>query len=146
VTRALDRWSAWATVASLDLPLCGRRSSEKLSAEADNPKSEPGERLRPYLRRQLQADLSSVTQLLASLCRVDPQRTAVVALGLSAARLLPCLQEGDWPPAVVLAPAPEDRLLQSSVRSFELPEDSELDRWLDEVGSYLRAELGLDRG
>jgi hypothetical protein len=146
VTRAFQRWSAWATVATLDLPLCGRRYSEKLSAAADDPGSATGRRVQPDLARQLAEDLGRLVHLLGALCRVEPERTAVVALGLSVARLLPCLEEGDWPPVAVLAPPPEVRAYSGSARTLQLPEGSELDAWLDEVGGYLQTELGLETG
>jgi hypothetical protein len=146
VTRAFDGWSNWATIASLDLPLCGRRRSEKLSAAADDPGDEAGRRLQPYLARQLQEDLGLLVQLLGSVCRIEPDRIAVVAVGSSVARALPCVEDGNWPPVVVLAPPAPGISLGPSVRSLPLPEAFELDAWLEEVGSYLRTALGLEEG
>lgn len=50
-------WSAWCVLASIDLPLCGARRSEKLSQAVFDAASPLAARLRGDLESQLASDL-----------------------------------------------------------------------------------------
>jgi hypothetical protein len=84
---ALGAWSSFATVAALDLPLCGARKSDKLSADAFRPGAALAERLRPELELQLGSDLARLLDWLTSDAGGETA-AAWLALGL-AARLEP---------------------------------------------------------
>jgi hypothetical protein len=98
------------------------------------------------LQQQLQEDLFGVLLVLREFQRVDRDRTALVALGRSAGWALPCVGDGGWPPVAVVAPAPEGAALPEQTHAVDLPEDVEVEPWLDEVGTYLKGALGSDGG
>jgi hypothetical protein len=135
---ALERFGAWATTATIDLSLCGRRRSDKLSPVGLDCRSPVGAMLAPELASQLRRDLSGVMGLLAAQCGVDPERTAIVALGLGASLLAPTLEESPWR-RVVLAP-PVPCASQPRIRAMALPGEEELERWLDDLAAELRSE------
>jgi hypothetical protein len=82
VDACLAAWSRWAVVASIDLPLCGARSSEKLSKLAFDPASKLSAQLAGDIRRQLASDLDAVRAWLAEHAPVDRERVAVAGFGL----------------------------------------------------------------
>jgi hypothetical protein len=141
VGAALERWGSWVTVASPDLPLCAKRRSEKLSPIVVDREHPLYSRLQIDLTRQLEQDLLTLAGLLAAFRDVHREKTAVVALGMSASLLLPSLEQGGWPLAAAIAPPPEGTELPSRVRAFSMPTQAETDGWLAEVGTYLRTAL-----
>ncbi len=82
---ALADWSSWAAVATLDLPLCGRRSSEKLTDAAFDSSHPLHARLRPEVESQFAADLDLALAHLGSRDDVDAGRIGLVARGRAAA-------------------------------------------------------------
>jgi hypothetical protein len=80
---ALGTWSSFATVAALDLPLCGSRKSDKLSADAFRPGTPLAERLRAELELQLGSDLARLLDWLASDAGGETS-AAWLALGIGA--------------------------------------------------------------
>lgn len=80
---ALGAWSSFATVAALDLPLCGARKSDKLSADAFRPGAPLAQRLRAELELQLGSDLARLLDWLAGDAAGEIP-AAWLALGLAA--------------------------------------------------------------
>jgi len=85
---ATAAWSARAAVVAFDLPLCGSRKSDKLTALALDPNLPLAKRLRAELEAQVAADLTQVLALIATDPDLDPARVtfAGVALGAELAR------------------------------------------------------------
>jgi dienelactone hydrolase len=84
IERARAAWSARAALASFDLPLCGARKSDKLSAEALDPSHPLAARLRGDLEAQTSADLEQVVKQLQGDPELDARRISLVAAGLGA--------------------------------------------------------------
>jgi hypothetical protein len=82
VDTCLVGWSGWAVVASIDLPLCGARRSEKLSEDAFDPTSSLSARLARDIRRQVASDLDSARAWLIAHVSIDRERLAVAGFGL----------------------------------------------------------------
>lgn len=76
--------SATAALISFDLPLCGARRSDKLSALALDPGTPLAVRLRPELEQQVAADLAAVLALVAADPELDASRVTFVGVGLGA--------------------------------------------------------------
>lgn len=112
--RLIAALSSWAVVVALDLPLCGARASDKLSAVAFDPQHPLAQRLRPDLVTQLEADLDAVRTALEARDDVDSKRVGVLAWGRGVELL------GDWSPQgfahVERAPAPPDDALAARLR------------------------------
>jgi len=85
-----DQLSPWCTIAAPDLPLCGARSSDKLSAAAFDPQHALSNTLLSDIRLQLRDDLKLLLAALAEPRRVDQKRSAVLACGRAA------LAFADW--------------------------------------------------
>lgn len=77
-------WCARAAVVVFDLPLCGSRRSDKLTALALDPTLPIAHRLRPDLEAQVAADLEAVLALIAADRELDRARVTFVGVGLGA--------------------------------------------------------------
>lgn len=84
LTVVLDALEPWCTVAAPDLPLCGARSSDKLTAAAYDSKHALTDALLSDVRLQLQDDLRVLIDSLAETHAIDRTRTAVIAWGRGA--------------------------------------------------------------
>lgn len=87
VERALASVHDWAAAGAIDLPLCGARHSEKLSAGALEPGHPLCEALESDLERQVAADLRGALTILCQRRGTKDARTGLVAFG-AAARLV----------------------------------------------------------
>ncbi len=85
---ALHAFASFATVAALDLPLCGSRRSDKLSDDAYREGAPLAARLRVELELQLGCDLARLLDWLLRGAVAESPAVAWLALGL-AARLEP---------------------------------------------------------
>jgi hypothetical protein len=74
---------AWV-VASIDLPLCGARHSDKLSATAFDPGDPLAQRIRADLEEQVAVDLERALRVLGSRDDIDVTRVAFFASGRGA--------------------------------------------------------------
>ena len=74
----------WCALASLDLPLCGARASEKLSAPAFDPAHALHRALFGDAAAQLEGDLERLLEALAGRPELDTRRLGLVALGRGA--------------------------------------------------------------
>jgi hypothetical protein len=144
----LHAWCGWASLAAFDLPLCGGRRSDKLSALAFDPQAALARALRPDLEVQLQADLESALDWLGEELEPPPRRIGFVGLGRAAElarsfcerepRLDVALLAVEPTHALVLTRGPEgDRVFERTLPSFD-PRPSALDA----VARLLRAALG----
>lgn len=88
IEAATAAWSARAAVVAFDLPLCGSRNSDKLTALALDLRLPLAKRLRAELEAQVAADLAQVRALIANDPHLDPARVtfAGVALGAELAK------------------------------------------------------------
>lgn len=88
IEAAIAAWSAGAAVIAFDLPLCGSRNSDKLTALALDLRLPLAKRLRAELEAQVAADLAQVRALIATDPHLDPARVtfAGVALGADLAK------------------------------------------------------------
>jgi len=77
VASARAAWSARAALVAFDLPLCGARSSGKISPQAL-------ERLRGDLEAQTRADVDALLAHLARDPELDPARVSLFGVGRSA--------------------------------------------------------------
>ncbi|MFQ5698266.1 MAG: hypothetical protein ACE5IL_08285 [Myxococcota bacterium] len=84
VERAFSQLRAWATAAAIDLPLCGARHSEKLSAQALDPEHCLARTLGPDLERQVAADLEGAFEVLRQRSPAPDPRMGLVAFGIGA--------------------------------------------------------------
>jgi dienelactone hydrolase len=105
VERARAAWSGRAALATFDLPLCGSRRSDKLSALALDPSQPLAARLRADLETQTTADLARVAALLRADPDLDPTRVSLVAVGLGARLARPFASGSHGLAAVELAPS-----------------------------------------
>jgi hypothetical protein len=79
-----SEWQDWTAVASIDLSLCGGRTSEKLSAVAFEAEHPVAKQIQGDLELQIQADLERTTELLADHTGIHESRMACLAVGLGA--------------------------------------------------------------
>lgn len=84
LTAVLDELSPWCTAAAPDLPLCGPRASDKLTAAAYDPEHGLSDALLGDVHLQLQDDLRVLIEELTETRAIDRERTAVVAWGRGA--------------------------------------------------------------
>ena len=84
VEAATAAWSARAAVVSFDLPLCGSRNSDKLTALALDVRLPLARRLRAELEAQVASDLAQVSALIAADPELDPARVTFSGVGLGA--------------------------------------------------------------
>ena len=148
VEAAMAAWSGSYAVATLDLPLCGRRRSDKLTAVALNATHPLGRSLRADLESQLESDLTRCLGLLGDLPQLDPANAAYIGVGLGAdlARRF-CLREPGLA-AIVLAPQDPsvratflDHRSSNPAHIVELPPEDSPSSWLEEVAKFLDARL-----
>ena len=67
VDSRLAAWSDFATLVALDLPLCGTRTSEKLSEHGLDPTHPLSARIRTDLEIQLAADLCAIRAMIGAM-------------------------------------------------------------------------------
>jgi hypothetical protein len=146
---ALRSWSAWGSIASFDLPLCGARRSDKLSAIAFDPEADLAAAIHGDLEAQLESDLAIALDWLAEELPSPAPRTAFVGLGRSAAlarsfcegesRLDTALLAIEPQHALVLTRnADGDRVFERSLPSFEPRAVA-----LQSIARLIRAALGV---
>ncbi len=87
VAELASQWEDWADVASIDLPLCGGRRSEKLSEIGFEPEHPVAQQIRGDLDLQIQADIERTAELLADHTGIDERGLACLAVGLGASLL-----------------------------------------------------------
>ena len=83
----LNALSSWCAAATPDLPLCGARASDKLTAAAYDPQHVLSKSLLGDVRLQLRDDLRALVEHLAETRSVDRDRAAVLAWGRGALAL-----------------------------------------------------------
>jgi pimeloyl-ACP methyl ester carboxylesterase len=81
---AASAWCARAALVVFDLPLCGSRKSDKLTALALDATLPIARRLRPDVEAQVEADIAAVLTLIAADPELDPARVTLVGVGLGA--------------------------------------------------------------
>ncbi len=84
VESAASAWCAHAALVTFDLPLCGARKSDKLSALALGTTTALAKRLRPEIEAQVAADLAQLLGLVATDPALDETRVTFVGVGLGA--------------------------------------------------------------
>ena len=84
VDSAAAAWCARAALVVFDLPLCGSRKSDKLTALALDARLPLAERLRSELEAQVGSDLAEVQRLIAADPALDATRVTFVGVGLGA--------------------------------------------------------------
>jgi len=84
VAELASEWRDWTDVASIDLPLCGGRRSEKLSAVAFEAEHPVASQIRGDLELQIQTDLERTAELLADQTGIHESRMACLSVGLAA--------------------------------------------------------------
>jgi hypothetical protein len=139
-------WSGWAGIASLDLPLCGRRRSDKLGVAALAGAGPLAEAVCADLEQQARSDLTRALGALVRLECVAPERVALVAAGTSAQRALGFAQAAAL--AAIALCGHERRALPAPAepaRWYVAPAgaDPASDAWLGEAGGFLRERLRL---
>ncbi len=82
--RAAALWVARAALIAFDLPLCGARRSDKLTALALDPTLPIARRLRPDLEAQVAADLEAILAWIAAHPELDRARVTLAGVGLGA--------------------------------------------------------------
>jgi hypothetical protein len=140
---ALEAWSPWASVCALDLPLCGARSSDKLTPAAFEAGTPLAERLRPDLEAQLASDCTRALDALRERFALTPGGVAYAGIARGALLAGELAEREPRIDAVVLvgvdgtarvashdAPAREEKL--------PIPGDAAL---VSALGALLRAEL-----
>ena len=75
-------WCARAALVVFDLPLCGSRRSDKLTALALDATLPIAQRLRPDVEAQVAADFAAVLALIETDPELDPARVTFVGVGL----------------------------------------------------------------
>ncbi len=81
---AAAAWCARAALVVFDLPLCGSRKSDKLTALALDATLPIARRLRPDVEAQVEADIAALLTLIAADPELDPARVTFVGVGLGA--------------------------------------------------------------
>ena len=120
---AAAAWCARAALVVFDLPLCGSRRSDKLTALALDATLPIARRLRPDLEAQVAADFARVLELIEADSELDPARVTFVGVGLGAELSRSFLEKPDRVAQVVLC-----------------KDDAPAKGWLREVGE--RASRG----
>jgi hypothetical protein len=144
---ALRSWCAWGSIATFDLPLCGGRRSEKLTAVAFDPGVDLARALRADLEAQLEWDLAIALDWLAEELRPPPPHTAFVGLGRSAGLARAFCERESRLDAALLAVEPAHALVltrgSDGDRVFErtLPSFDPRPPALDSIARLLRAAL-----
>jgi hypothetical protein len=141
IDAAIAAWSHFAAVAALDLPLCGTRSSDKLSAVALDRGHPLAGRLREDVARQLRTDLENALEVLSRRLELDASGIAYVGVGLGADLSGPFCDSGRLSTWVL---APYDSDLVRGVESAQMVEPPPLENpsaWLAKVGELLRSRL-----
>lgn len=101
---AAAAWCTRAALVSLDLPLCGSRKSDKLSALALDAGIPLARRLRPELEAQVASDLAAVLALIGVDPDLDAARVTFVGVGLGAELARGFLESPSGVARVALAP------------------------------------------
>jgi dienelactone hydrolase len=104
VEAALSALLPRSAVVVFDLPLCGSRRSDKLTALALDPRQKLGRRLRADLEAQLDADLAAVLALVAAEPDLDATRVTFAGVGLGAKLAGPAATRAKGFARVALAP------------------------------------------
>ena len=144
----LEAWSGWAWVAAVDLPLCGARSSDKLSLDALDGDPSLAGKLRGDLEAQLANDLMRTFEFLTDALPIDAQRAGLAAAGRGAELALGFLMSG--PALAALALSHGDARVEEIVRALGEKRGLRLDgeppepAWLAAAGGFL--ERALARG
>jgi hypothetical protein len=120
--RAAAAFGSFAAVVTCDLPLCGARHSDKLSAAFVDRSHGLHEILQTYARDQLPHDIDSIAAALDRHGTRDPNRTALVAVGRS---------------AHLLTTLPTVRLCTQVID----PEATATQEWLEATAAKLRLTL-----
>lgn len=113
VDRAITALSGWSAVAAFDLPLCGRRRSDKLPLSILDAKTAQAAALRAELEVQLGADLERSIRFLGESATIDSTRVAILASGFGASLARRLAERADRPTSIVAtidAAADPDRL------------------------------------
>ncbi len=110
-------WCTRAALVVFDLPLCGTRRSDKLTALAFDSTLPIARRLRPDLEAQVAADIAAVLALIDADPELDPARVTFVGVGLGAELARRFLAKPSAIAHIVLA-----------------PDDAPSTSWLREVG------------
>jgi dienelactone hydrolase len=105
--QAAAAWSGRAALVLIDLPLCGSRKSDKLSALALDRAQPLAQRLRAELLAQTAGDLSLVLGLVAEQPDLDAARVSLVGVGLGAELARDFAESADGLAHVELAPEVE---------------------------------------
>ncbi|MFQ5514396.1 MAG: hypothetical protein ACE5FG_08135 [Myxococcota bacterium] len=139
---ALRSWSELGAVATLDLPLCGERHSDKLSAAAFVPGNPLAARLRGDLAQQLCADLGELIRALDHPLGLSAgTRLAYVGIERGAA-LADAFCEAHPELEVIVLAAREDAALSRPAHAH-LVDPPHRDRspagWLEKIGKRLAA-------
>ena len=100
---AAAAWCARAALVVFDLPLCGSRRSDKLTALALDATLPIARRLRPDLEAQVAADIGAVLALIQADPELDPARVTFVGVGLGAELARPFVEKAGGFAHVVLA-------------------------------------------
>jgi hypothetical protein len=116
VDACLAAWSRWAVVASIDLPLCGARRSEKLSELAFDPASKLSARLAGDIRRQVASDLEAARAWLSAHAPVDRERIALAGFGLGSRLVRSYCERSRDLAAHVLADSDDPPTVESRLR------------------------------
>ncbi len=142
----LAAWSEWAAVAALDLPLCGARTSDKLSIASLDAGDALADRLRADLQVQVKADLSRCFAFLAGELGAKPERSGLACAGIGADLATGFCGADPEIAAVALSPRSTEDTRELKTRLGErlavIPgEPPDLD-WLCAAGEFLARRLG----
>ncbi len=102
-------WSGWGTLVALDMPLCGARTSDKLTQHGLDPSHPLAAQIRPDLERQLAADLCTVATRLAR--PVGGSRVAFVGSGSMISWYEAACAQADGIDLVLVSADPDDAWL-----------------------------------
>jgi hypothetical protein len=143
---AARSWGSWLALASVDMPLCGSRSSEKLSKPALGSAGRLAEAFRSELEAQALNDLARALSVLRAEPWLEPEQIAFVGLGLGARLGVGFCREAGvraavlaWdsaPPPGLSTGLPADRARVEALSGLE-PDEA----WLAELGDFLRERL-----
>ncbi len=143
----LAAWSEWAAVAALDLPLCGARTSDKLSIASLDAGGPLADRLRADLRVQVKADLSRSFAFLAGELGVKPEQSGLACSGIGADLASGFCADAPEIAAVALSPRSigDTRQLETGLgeRLAVIPGEPPDPEWLRAAGEFLARRLGV---
>jgi dienelactone hydrolase len=105
VESAAAAWCARAALVVFDLPLCGSRKSDKLSALSLDLRLPLAQRLRAELEQQVASDIAQALALIEADPELDVARVTFVGVGLGAELARGYLAAPSAIAQVVLAPA-----------------------------------------